>query len=223
MPFFNSNLKPHDDTFRLKSISVDERALLAFEKGTSAQSQDDLLSFILFCILVVKRKKSPFENPEDWFGELQSTMSRIGFFTTGSEWYTGQLSSDITLSQVALDTIHSDTRDAVKQAFEAIGKSDNEEALRVLNSAAGDHKKAALLTGLTSRNGNASTLTLYGFFGKVSKPNDNVLESGFKQGDEFSYGQIEAILTDTMAKKVRKIMKERLAPYFDEYVKPVKL
>ncbi|CAE6439956.1 unnamed protein product [Rhizoctonia solani] len=210
MPFFIPNLRSSDVS--LDSISVVSQALLAFKEGTNNQSQDDVMSFLLLALLAASKKR---------LGEVQQIMAAIGFMVTSFEWGASKISSDATLSEVALNRINGDTRDPVEQAFNAVRKSGNEVALRVLNSAAGDGRSTAFLTGCSSGDGNHSTITLYGFFGKVSKRNDNVLESGFKAGDEIGYCRIEAVLSDAIASRFRDVVKEKLGQAYDYYVKRV--
>ncbi|CAE6441889.1 unnamed protein product [Rhizoctonia solani] len=219
MPFFIPNLRSSDVS--LDSISVVSQALLAFKEGTNNQSQDDVMSFLLLALLAASKKRSAFDDSQAWLGEVQQIMAAIGFMVTSFEWGASKISSDATLSEVALNRINGDTRDPVEQAFNAVRKSGNEVALRVLNSAAGDGRSTAFLTGCSSGDGNHSTITLYGFFGKVSKRNDNVLESGFKAGDEIGYCRIEAVLSDAIASRFRDVVKEKLGQAYDYYVKRV--
>ncbi|EUC55007.1 hypothetical protein RSOL_082690, partial [Rhizoctonia solani AG-3 Rhs1AP] len=140
---------------------------------------------------------------------------------SNTDWKTFEADSDATLSAVALYNIYSDERDAVEKAFNAVGNSGNEDALRVLSSAAGDRRRTALLTGICSGGQESSNIVLYGFFGEISKPNDNVLESRFKEGEEIQYCRIEVVLGNEIASRLRDTVKDKVGSYYDDYVKRV--
>ncbi|CUA73356.1 hypothetical protein RSOLAG22IIIB_10740 [Rhizoctonia solani] len=220
MPFFNSDFQLSN--VDLESVYVDLPALFAFKKGTSTQSQTDVLSFVLLPILAANKRYSAFDSPADWFGELHTTMIKVGFVVSGY-WSISEIPSDTTLSRLALDKIDGDAHDAVEQAIEAIGRSGNEHPLQILNSAVGNRKNTAFLTGFASRDENASIVTIYGFFGKISKPNDHVLESGFKAGNSIDIAKMNVHFPDDMIAGRREEVMDKLGMYYDHLVELVKM
>ncbi|CAE6478260.1 unnamed protein product [Rhizoctonia solani] len=102
---------------------------------------------MLLSLLPANKKRSSFEDLEACFKEFQSTMGMIGFINID------KIPSDTTLSKATLDKIYGDSRDAIEQALTEVGNANNEAALHVLNLAAGERRRTALVTGLSSNDG----------------------------------------------------------------------
>ncbi|CAE6480754.1 unnamed protein product [Rhizoctonia solani] len=232
MSFSNTNLQ--SSGVALDGISVVSGALVAFNQGIShvPQSQDDVLTFMLHSMLATNEKQSNFQDPQAWqvslvysFRDFQLAMYGIGFKSESElEWDTTTLSSDSTLSKVIVDKIDGESRDAVEQAMKSIGKSNNEEALRLLSSAAKDAqgKKVTLITGFCSKRTDASVIKLHGYFANTSDSNNNVLESGITQGTEISHVYMEAKLKYSVANHLRDRVKNKVGKHYRSDIKHVR-
>ncbi|KAG8704743.1 hypothetical protein FRC11_009619, partial [Ceratobasidium sp. 423] len=114
-------------------------------------------------------------------------MDSIGFITQPAKWNKTEVSSDTTLAKFVQDKINDESRDPAQQGITAVGKPENESALKVLTSAARGEGFAFLTGYSTADTSGNETINLYGFFGGTSNLKDNFLESDLKEGDSITY------------------------------------
>ncbi|CAE7090016.1 unnamed protein product [Rhizoctonia solani] len=202
-------MSPHIYSFPLSGIRVAKNAIVGFEKGMSYQTQDDVLSILLLA-LCWSKKHSPFDNPRSWYNEVESKLLALGCHDSTFEWGVIKVHSDTTLGRAVIEDLDDDSGSAIEKAMAAVGTSKNKQALGILSSSAASRNKTAF-----------ATLDLHAFFGNIAEPNDNVLESRLKTGDELQCGRIQVNLTHSVARKRRGFVRENLGRSYEDHVKTV--
>ncbi|CAE6529091.1 unnamed protein product [Rhizoctonia solani] len=199
----------------LESIKVVSKCLIAFQKGVKAQDQDDVASFTLLSMLASDAKRSCFDDPEGFKSAKKSWAQ------SDSLWENTQISSDTVLSRFVLDKVNDskESRDAVEQAIEAVGKPRNGGALQVLGNSAVGPRQLAFLAGHTTADSNGNeTVQLCGVFGNVSKSGGNFLESILKQGDAIRVCNLKIILSEAIASMFRDAVHQKLGHHYQDDV-----
>ncbi|CAE6506383.1 unnamed protein product [Rhizoctonia solani] len=196
---------------------------------SNSELKDDVASFMLLAILVANSKRSCFDDPQAWANEFVSALNTIGFVSSNAGLNQANLRPNTTVSQAVLENIDDQSREPIKQAVTAIGQPENKVALRALNmEVKGPGNTIACLMAYSSADsyGNATTEVFRSteincYFGRASKFNDNVLETGVKPGDQIMCGKTTGILGKHIADRFRRAVMDKLGQRFKDNVKDV--